>query len=202
MSTVQKIEALALRVLRRFRGNNLRFTYTPEKTTTYLIGDILAAARDCGNEALVARYLVGAKLQLRFPKIENFDQFCRSNGGDFGRKADFTIQDTAFHITVTPTTETYEKCLVSANEGKPTVLLVPTRTVEGARQYIENTGNQGVDVAAIESFVGFNFNEISMFGKGASAKALRKLLEIYNARVKAVETDLSLMIDIPKNLGF
>ena len=40
-----------------------------------------------------------------------------------------------------------------------------------------------------------------MFGKGASTKALLKLLEIYNARVKEVETDLSLMIEIPKNLG-
>ena len=179
----------------------IQFEYRSEKTTSYLIGDILTAARVSGKEGPVAQYLVGAKLQLRFPSIPISNDSYAAADEQTGRLGDFTVQDTAFHVTVAPMTAIFEKCVANLNEGKNAFLLVPARSVEGARQNADNIASGRIDVSAIESFVGFNVNEIAMFGKGASTKALLKLLEIYNARVKEVETDLSLMIEIPKNLG-
>lgn len=187
--------------LRHFLSRErIRFVYVPEKTTTHLISDILEAARDSGKEGPVAQYLVGAKLQLRFPDVLVSNESYSSADEQTGRDGDFLLGDTEFHVTVAPMTGVYEKCLSNLNHGKRAFLLVPTRSVEGARQLANNAASGRIDVAAIESFVGFNVDEISIFGKGASAKALYNLLDIYNTRVKAVETDLSLMIDIPSNL--
>lgn len=187
---------------RAFIGHGrIEFKYLAEKTTAHLIGDILAAARADGKEGPVAQYLVGAKLELRFPEISISNDSYSSADQQTGRHGDFTVQDTAFHVTVAPMPGVYVKCVANLNEGKCPFLLVPARSVEGVRQNADTAATGRIDVAAIESFVGFNVNEISAFGKGASGKALRKLLDIYNKRVEQVETDLSLMINIPKNLG-
>ncbi len=189
------------RVREFFNRERIKFIFTTERSTANLIGDILAASRATGKEGPVAQYLVGAKLQLRFPQLTISNESYSSADEQTGRHGDFTVQDTAFHVTVAPMAAVFEKCAANLNEGKNAFLLVPARSVEGSRQNADNMANGRIDVAAIESFVGFNVCEIASFGKGASAKALLKLLEIYNSRVKAVETDLSLMIDIPENLG-
>ena len=196
-----KSKPLSAQVREVINRGRIQFEYASEKTTSYLIGDILAAARASGKEGPVAQYLVGAKLQLRFPSTSISNDSFSSADQQTGRDGDFTVQDTAFHVTVAPMAAVFEKCVANLNDGKCAILLVPTRSVEGARQNADNAASGRIDVAAIESFVGFNVNEIAMFGKGASARALLKLLEIYNARVQDVETDLSLMIDIPQNLG-
>ena len=196
-----KSKPLPSQVREVINRERIQFRYTSEKTTSYLIGDILAAARASGKEGPVAQYLVGATLQLRFPAISISNESYSSEDEQAGSQGDFTVQDTAFHVIVAPMTPIYKKCVANLNEGKSVLILLPARSVEGARLNADNVASGRIDVAAIESFVGFNVNEIAMFGKGASAQALRKLLEIYNSRVKDVETDLSLMIDIPKNLG-
>lgn len=195
-----KRKPLSTQTRKLINRERIQFEYTTEKTTSYLIGDILDASRASGKEGPVAQYLVGAKLQLRFPGMSISNESFSSADQQTGRDGDFTVQDTAFHVTVAPMTAVYEKCVANLNDGKSAFLLVPARSVEGARQNADNVASGRIDVAAIESFVGFNVNEIATFGKGESAQALRKLLEIYNSRVKDVETDLSLMIDIPQNL--
>lgn len=191
---------LLVQVREFFSRERIKFVYTTEKTTSHLIGDILEAARASGKEGPVAQHLVGAKLQMRFPGMSISNRSYSSTDVQTGSPDDFTVQDTAFHVTVAPVAGVFERCVANLNEGKCAFLLVPARSVEGARQNADIAASGRIDVAAIESFVGFNVNEISMFGKGASAQALGKLLNIYNSRVKETETNLSLMIDIPKNL--
>ncbi len=191
---------LLIQVREFFSRERIKFVYAAEKTTSHLIGDILEAARASGKEGPVAQHLVGAKLQLRFPSMSISNRCYPSADEQTGRRDDFMVQDTAFHVTVAPAAGVFERCVANLNEGKCVFLLVPARSVEGARQNADIAASGRIDVAAIESFVGFNVNEISMFGKGASAQALGKLLNIYNSRVKETETDLSLVIDIPKNL--
>lgn len=198
LEEVQKF--LLIRVQEFFNRERIKFVYTLEKSTAHIVGDILEATRASGKEGAVAQYLVGAKLQLRFPEIEVSNDSFSSADTQAGRHGDFLIQDTAFHVTVAPMAGVFDKCVANLNGGKRAFLLVPARSVEGARQNANSVANGRIDVAAIESFVGFNVDEISMFGKGASAKALAKLLETYNQRVQKTETDLSLMIDIPANL--
>jgi len=54
---------------------------------------------------------------------------------------------------------------------------------------------------SIESFVGQNIEEMGEFSIPKVAKGFLKLLEKYNERVSDIETDLSLLIEIPSNLG-
>ena len=183
------------------KRERIQFEYKAERTTSYLIGDILAASRASGKEGPVAQYLVGAKLQLRFPEILISNESYSPAVEQTRSQGVFTVQDTVFYVIVAPMTAIYAKCAINLSEGKSVCILIPARSVEGARLNADNMASGRIDVAAIESFVGFNVNEIAMFGKGASAQALLNLLEIYNSRVSAVETDLSLMIEIPKNLS-
>jgi hypothetical protein len=53
-----------------------------------------------------------------------------------------------------------------------------------------------VTVESIESFVAQNLDEISGFSP-SKATHLRNLIEMYNMRVRAVETDASLQIYLP-----
>jgi ubiquinone/menaquinone biosynthesis C-methylase UbiE len=48
--------------------------YYPEESTAHFIHELLEEARSRGKEAQLAQYLVGAKLQLRFPEeaIDNY----------------------------------------------------------------------------------------------------------------------------------
>lgn len=191
---------LLARIRDFFNQQRIKFVYSPDKSTAHLIGDILAAARLTGKEGAVAQYLVGAKLQLRFPEETISNESFSAADMQTGRHGDFSVKDTAFHVTVAPMQPVFDKCLINLQAGKRAFLLVPVGSVEGARQNANNIAAGRIDVAAIETFVGFNVDEIACFGKNAVSKALSNLLDIYNQRVSRVETDLSLMIDVPKNL--
>ncbi len=82
-----------------------------------------------------------------------------------------------------------------------TVAGVP-RLVQDAADSADGRGKAGeVSVESIESFVSQNIEELSDFSSGKVSENLKRLLEIYNERVGAAETDLSLQIRIPSALG-
>lgn len=58
-----------------------------------------------------------------------------------------------------------------------------------------------IGIAAIEDFVAQNVEELGAFEREAIARGFRHLFERYDARVRAVETNLAILIDIPDNLG-
>jgi hypothetical protein len=60
--------------------------------------------------------------------------------------------------------------------------------------------SEKVGVLSIEAFVGQNVEEMGEFSKGTIAARLRRVLEVYNERVAAAETDRALLIEIPLNL--
>ena len=57
-----------------------------------------------------------------------------------------------------------------------------------------------IGVHSLEQFIGQNMEEISEFRYAQLARSIRDLLELYNRRVETVETDRSLLIEIPANL--
>ena len=192
---VQKF--LVEKIKRFFNRERVKFVYVPDRPTALLIGDILAAAHADKKEGSVAQHLVGAKLQLRFPKISIANNPVSAADNQTGRDGDFAIRRTVFHVTVSPTELVFEKCVTNLNAGKKVFVLVPERAVSKAKFWSEEKAGGRIHVSAIECFVGVNVDEISEFGE----TELSALLELYNARVGEVETDLSLLIDIPKNLS-
>ena len=57
-----------------------------------------------------------------------------------------------------------------------------------------------IAVESIESFVGQNIEELSYFTRDKLKNGFRRLLETYNDRVDAAETDKSMLVEIPRNL--
>ena len=55
-------------------------------------------------------------------------------------------------------------------------------------------------MSATESAVAANLEELAEFQTDARLDSFRRLLETYNRRVDAVETDKSMLVDIPRPL--
>lgn len=178
----------------------LRVVYDPSKSTWSSVHDLLNIARDNGKEGPVAQYLVGAKLELRFPQIRVENDSYSTADDQLGRHGDFLVGDTVFHVTVSPMAAVYQKCTRNLREGLRVYLLVPDARLAGTRQNAEATMTGKIAVESIESFVSQNIEELSVFESQDVIEGFRHLLETYNKRVDAVETDKSMLFDIPRNL--
>lgn len=178
----------------------LKAVYNPSQSTWQAVSDLLALARDTGKEGPVAQYLIGAKLQLRFPHVKIGNESYSTADDQLGRPGDFLVGDTAFHVTVAPAPAVYEKCKRNIDDGFRVYLLVPDRSLVGAKQNAEMVAPGKITVKSIESFVGQNIDELSVFSKDRIIVGFHRLLETYNQRVNATEVDKSMLIEIPRNL--
>lgn len=185
-----------------FERQRLEPFLDPKQTSISNIAAILDAAFQRNQSGPVAQHLVGAKLALRYPDREIENRSYSTADTQLKRPADFVVGDSAIHVTMTPSVALLEKCRRNIRRGYRTLILVPDNRAAGARQMAENLrlANR-VEVVSIEAFVGQNIQELAGFSQQKFEDDLRHLLEIYNERVRESETDLSLLIDIPDNLG-
>lgn len=199
---LRKLQGLLVEKVQEFHGRQrIKFVFDARKTTRQIVHEILEAAQQTGKLGAVAQYLVGAKLQLRFPGIKVSNDSYSTADVQLGRKGDFLIADTAFHVTVAPMPAVYEKCKTNLDAGCRVYLLVPESAVIGARQNAELIAQGKIAVESIESFVSQNVEELSTFSQKGLLTEFLKLLETYNQRVDSVEADKSMMIEIPLNLA-
>lgn len=170
--------------------------YTPHATIGLLL-DI------CGDQrGAVARHLVGATLAIRFPgkTIPNFPYSAADDQG--GRSGDFQVGGTAFHVTVAPSKAHAARCGKNLRDGLAAFLIVDEANVDRAKYALEFEKIAGrVAVESVESFVGQNLSELAEFTADRVGPTWGSLLRTYNARVSGVETDGSLLIEIPTALG-
>ena len=181
------------------KRKRVAFVYHAGETAWQSVHALLAEARKVGKDGAVAQYLVGAKLALRFPNMNIRND--RFSSQDFDIPGDFVINDTAFHITISPNQGHYEKCRRNAATGgyRP-YLLVPDAILFLAKQTAENTLPGRITVQSIEAFVAQNMDELSDFSGGELMGGFRRLLDKYNERVDDIEADKSLLVDVPHNL--
>jgi hypothetical protein len=178
----------------------IKLIFNPSLSTWHIIHELLITAANEGKAGFVAQHLVGAKLQLRFPTINISNESASTADMQTNRPGDFLIGNTAFHITVAPMLSVFDKCKHNITQGYKPFLLVPDNKLIGTRQNAEQVCQQQISVESLESFVSQNIDEISVFQKDNLLKSFKDLVRIYNQRVDAVETDKSLMIELPSNL--
>ena len=169
------------------------------KPASDIIFDILTIAAAKNLSGPVAQHLVGAKLALRFPDQEISNHSYTTADEQLKRPGDFYVGDTAIHVTVAPMQQLFDRCQKNLQSGYRTLLLVPATKVEAARQLADIaklTGRLGV--SSLEAFVGQNVEEMGGFARDGLRVQMRELLIIYNARVKAIETNPGLLIAIPE----
>lgn len=192
---------LVEKVLEYHSRQKLKLVFDSNKTLWESVRELLFIAKKKGKDGPVAQYLVGAKLQRRFPSIQVENDSYSTADDPRGRQGDFLIEDTVFHITVNPMPDVFKKCARNIEEGLRVYLIVPDCKISGARQIADSYGiSEKITVTSIEAFVSQNIDEISSFSGKKLPGEFGVLLETYNHRVDAIETDKSLMIEIPKNL--
>ena len=175
------------------------FPFNPVLSTWHIVHKLLSGVIAEDRASHIARHLVGAILALRFPeiKVPNFSSVADIEPQSTG---DFLIGNTAIQVSVAPMPPVFEKCRHNIQQGFKPFLLVPDSKLIGARQIAEQTCEQQIAVESIESFVSQNINEISTFSKDKLTTSFKDLVILYNQRVDEVETDKSLMIELPSNL--
>jgi hypothetical protein len=183
-----------------FAAKRVKAFFDPAAATARFIDAILENARLSGKAGAVAEYLVGAKLACRFPKKEIRNKRFSTSDAQGGFAGDFEIGNTAFHVTVAPMPELFEKLKGNLERGLRVYLLVPRSQAVGAQQNASLLAGGRVAVESIESFVATNVDELAEFDGEKLKSGFRCLLEKYNERVDAIELDRSLLIEIPPNL--
>lgn len=187
-----------------FAKQKLEIQIDLSKSGPAIISGILKAARERKVGGPVAQHLVGAKLAHRYKnhphiKVDNFNTTAADQHLD--RDGDFRVGDTAFHVTVGPTSLHIDKCGENIKNGLRPILLVPVDEMERAKHLAEDKELQDhVSIVPIESFVGQNVEELGEFTKEKVRPEIAAVLKEYNRRVAEAESDQSLQIKLPKNV--
>ena len=119
-----------------------------------IIAEILRAADEKKIGGQVAQHLVGAKLARKFPHkhIDNFAATAADSQLD--RDGDFTVEETAFYVSVAPMPSHIQRCKENIANGRKPYLIVPVEKVEKAKAYAEAEHVESkVAIVSIEQFV-------------------------------------------------
>ena len=192
---------LAQKARDALNAEKISFEYSQGMTSREIVSKILVIADERQKAGEVAEYLVGAKLDLRFPDYEIRNSASSAADDQIEEQGDFQINDCVLHVTMSPNRGHYDKCRRNLADGLRVFLLVPDRMLLGARQNADQETDNRVSVESIESFVSQNIEELSDFSGDLVSQNTKLLLERYNERIAQVETDLSLQIRIPAALG-
>ncbi|MFI7425424.1 DUF4928 family protein [Micromonospora sp. NPDC049836] len=187
-----------------FGKQRLKAEFVPANPIKLVVAAVLRAAQERGGNTAgaVAQHLVGAKLALRFPALTISNESYTTADIQTARPGDFLVGDTAIHVTMSPGPSLFERrCKANRAAGYRSRVLVPEAKLAAALQLSElaQVGDY-VAVQAVEDFVGTNVEEMAEFRDQSIRSGLRKLLETYNKRTAEVETDPSLLIELPENL--
>jgi hypothetical protein len=185
-----------------YKLERIRFDFDAAKPARGLIGDILSKAQDRNQGGPMAQHLIGAKLAIRFPHIQIGNFTYSAADEQSGRSGDFRVGKTVFHVTIAPTMGHIARCAKNIQDGLGVFLIVNDTKLTTAKALLGTKGlEEKVAVESVESFVGQNISELAEFAPDKFSEKLAELLREYNRRASAVETDRSLLIEIPASIG-
>jgi hypothetical protein len=159
-------------------------TYDPSISTEKFIRQILSMGNSKTSGA-IAQHLVGAKLELRFPSMEIPNHSASTADAPTERPGDFFVGDTVFHVTMAPQDLIFLKCKRNLVDKCRVYLLVPEKRMQQAlRNAKMHELEDEIVIRSIESFVGQNIDELSMFSTDLLLQEIKKLVAVYNRRIK------------------
>ncbi|MEV4826810.1 DUF4928 family protein [Micromonospora sp. NPDC049257] len=187
-----------------FGKQRIKADFSPTAPVRAAVAALLKAAQERGGNTAgaVAQHLVGAKLALRFPQMTIGNDSYTTADVQTSRPGDFLVGDTAIHVTMSPGQPLFEgRCKANGVAGYRSRVLVPESKLAAAVQLADLAKvGEHVVVQSVEDFVGTNVEEMGEFREQGIRSGLRLLLETYNERAAAAETDPSLLIELPENL--
>lgn len=184
-----------------FDKQRIKLELDASKPVSVVVSDILEAASERNDRptGAVLQHLIGAKLELRFPDADVGRDRSTTADQQTDREGDFQIGTTAFHVTVSPMEKLIDRCKQNLHSGFRPVILTPTSRLLAARQMAENVGLlDRIGVQSAEDYIGTNIEELSTYDGDEIRRGLSALIFTYNERIQDVESDRSLMINVPK----
>lgn len=166
-----------------------------------IVAALLKRSGELNYGGPVAQHLVGAKLAIRFPNADIDGHPFTAADQQTGRRGDFQVGSSVFHVTVSEQPGHFEKCRENLEQGLKPYLLVLERRMDAAKVNFEDYGLSGRGgLYSIESFVGQNMDELGAFETAGLRASFAELLSEYNRRVEHAEANRGLLIQIPDNL--
>lgn len=146
---------------------------------------------------IVEQQLVGAKLARRFQGVNIPNHPAHAGDKQTERMGDFTISNLVYHVTAAPSRNVLQKCADNLKAGFHPILLIPREQENKVRVLAQDEGiDQQLTIISIESFIALNIIEMATDENIDFFSVLKEIVEIYNARLSEVETDLSLQIEV------
>jgi hypothetical protein len=193
---VELIEVLIQEIDKWFLRQNLKINFERHHSPSEWVRKILEEAKGKSG-GVVEQHLVGAKLQTRHADIQIANLPGHAADVQTGRPGDFVVGDTVYHVTVAPSPVVVQKCGENISAGLHPILLVPYDLVSKTKSFAEYAGlEKRLTVIAIEDFVALNIIEMANDHKSRFFEVLNRIIDSYNERLQAVETDMSLKIDV------
>ena len=193
------------RVQDYFSSKPFTLKFDPSKSLRSIVSDLLAQAikRQKDNPGTthagtVLQHLVGAKLDLILPEEKRVPHH-GANVADSptSRTGDFVLDDVAIHVTTAPSEALIRKCKANIEAGLRPIIVTIAESRAGVESIAKGFEIEGrIDVIEIEQFIVTNILEWSKFSESGHRIEIQRLLEAYNAIVKNVETDPSLLISL------
>ena len=141
----------------------------------------------------------GAKLELILPAGTVMHHGASVADAPSDREGDFTVRDTAIHVTTAPTEALIRKCGRNLDADVRPVIVTTHDGAQGAQALAKVAGIDGrIDVLEIEQFIATNVYERSAFAQTSRRAAINEIIERYNSIVEQHETDPSLKIKIAR----
>lgn len=146
---------------------------------------------------IVEQQLVGAKLARRFQDIDIPNHPAHAGDKQTERMGDFTISNLVYHVTAAPSRNVLQKCADNLKVELHPILLIPREQENKVRVLAQDEGiDQQLTIVSIENFIALNIIEMATDENKDFFSVLKEIVEIYNARLSVVETDLSLQIEV------
>jgi hypothetical protein len=178
------------------KRQNLKLALDRRQAPATWISVIVENAKE-RSAGIVEQQLVGAKLARRFQGVDIPNHPAHAADRQTERIGDFTISNLVYHVTAVPSRNVLQKCTNNLKAGFHPILLIPREQENKVRVLAQDEGiDQLLTIISIESFIALNIIEIATDENKDFFGVLKEIIEIYNARLSAVETDLSLKIEV------
>ena len=215
LNALQKTNAFDLKIVERwwvkridahFSSKPLKLKLDRSRSLRAIISDLLDQVLKRQRESpgatymgTVLQHLVGAKLELICPPGSVDHHGASVADAPTDRDGDFTIKDTAIHVTTAPTEALIQKCGRNIEAGKRPIIVTTQLGAQGAQASAMAAGIDGrIDIFEIEQFIATNVYERSAFVESKRRAVLIDIVDRYNSIVAKHESDPSLKIEIAR----
>lgn len=156
---------------------NLELNHDPKSSLVNQISEILAIARDKGQEGAVGSVLVGAKLSMRYQDAEMTHELHGIGGDSFGC---FYIGDSVIFVLASLEEQALNLLIDSVENGKRVFVFTPSRLLPTYRKLFEDHKSLHITTGSIETFIATTIEELSGYRSDLIDRTFSELICRYN----------------------